>query len=271
MADHQRLLAEFTAPDGEFALEHREVRGVPMRVHRTGPQTLRDVLLGEVAAADEPISAGRHKVFGHGDLGIIPQTSTIASHLPRAMGLAFSLGRAEQLGARSEWPPDAVVVCSFGDASLNHSTALGAVNSALHCAHNGLPMPLLLVCEDNGIGISVRTPHGWIENTYGHRPGLRYFTADGAEPLACLDIARQAADWVRTHRAPAFLHLRTVRLMGHAGSDVESGYRSRTEITADYARDHDRLVELDVNPLLALPRGAVAADVLVRETRSADE
>ncbi|WP_263248698.1 acetate--CoA ligase family protein [Saccharopolyspora rosea] len=40
---------------------------------------------------------------------------------------------------------------------------------------------------------------------------------------------------------------------------------------ADYARDHDRLVELDVNPLLALPRGAVAADVLVRETRSADE
>ena len=35
--------------------------------------------------------------------------------------------------------------------------------------------------------------------------------------------AAAAADWVRTHRRPAFLHLRTVRLMGHAGSDVEAG------------------------------------------------
>ena len=27
-------------------------------------------------------------------------------------------------------------------------------------------MPLLFVCEDNGIGISVKTPRGWIERTY---------------------------------------------------------------------------------------------------------
>ena len=50
---------------------------------------LRDVLLGLVAAADEPISGGRHKVFGNHALAVIPQTSTIASHLPRAMGVAL--------------------------------------------------------------------------------------------------------------------------------------------------------------------------------------
>jgi 2-oxoisovalerate dehydrogenase E1 component len=44
---------------------------------------LRDVLLGVVAATDEPISGGRHKVFGRHDLNVIPQTSTVASHLPR--------------------------------------------------------------------------------------------------------------------------------------------------------------------------------------------
>ena len=43
-----------------------------------------DVLLGLVAAAAEPIAGGRHKVFGHPQLNVIPQTSTIASHLPRA-------------------------------------------------------------------------------------------------------------------------------------------------------------------------------------------
>ena len=53
---------------------------------------LRDVLLGMVAASDEPISGGRHKVFGRHDIHVIPQTSTIASHLPRAFGLAFMLG-----------------------------------------------------------------------------------------------------------------------------------------------------------------------------------
>ena len=74
-----------------------------------------------------------------------------------------------------------MTVCSFGDASANHSTAVGAINAALHASYQGLPMPLLFVCEDNGIGISVKTPRGWIEHTYGNRDGLRYFEADGTD------------------------------------------------------------------------------------------
>ena len=37
--------------------------------------------------------------------------------------------------------------------------------------------------------------------------------------------------------APRFLHLRTVRFLGHAGSDAEIGYRSRAEIGEDLDRD----------------------------------
>lgn len=199
--------------------------------------TLRDVLLGCVAATDEPIAGGRHKVFGRYDLHIIPQTSTIASHLPRAVGVAFSIARAKKLGVSCAWPDDAVTVCSFGDASVNHSTAVGAINTALHSAYQGVPMPLLFVCEDNGIGISVQTPRGWIERTYGGRDDLAYFAADGSDLAATFDAATAAAEWVRTRRRPAFLHLRTVRLMGHAGSDYEPAYRRPEEITADYARD----------------------------------
>ena len=51
-----------------------------------------------MGAADEPISAGRHKVFGRHELAVIPQTSTIASHLPRSFGLAFAIERAARLG-----------------------------------------------------------------------------------------------------------------------------------------------------------------------------
>lgn len=202
-----------------------------------GRDPLRDILLGVVAASEEPISGGRHKVFGRHDLNIIPQTSTIASHLPRALGVAFSIARAKKLGVACPWPDDAITICSFGDASVNHSTAVGAINAALHSAYQGVPMPLLFVCEDNGIGISVKTPRGWIEHTYGNRDGLQYFDADGCDLPATFDAAAAAASWVRSHRRPAFLHLRMVRLMGHAGSDYEPAYRRPDEIATDYERD----------------------------------
>jgi 2-oxoisovalerate dehydrogenase E1 component len=196
-----------------------------------------DVLLGMVAAAAEPIAGGRHKVFGHRHLNIIPQTSTIASHLPRAVGLAFALPRAARVGLAPPWPSDSLVVASFGDASANHSTATGAINTAAYCAYQGLPLPLLLVCEDNGIGISVRTPPGWIAAVLGSRPGIRYAYADGADLAAVYDTALDLAAYVRQRRSPAILHLATARLGGHAGSDVESAYRSAAEIAAAADRD----------------------------------
>ncbi|WP_072686960.1 thiamine pyrophosphate-dependent enzyme [Rhodococcus marinonascens] len=214
---------------GGFFLER--ARQVP------GSDPLRDVLLGVVAAAHEPMSGGRHKVFGRHDLNVIPQTSTIASHLPRAVGVAFSIARAAKLHVTSPWPADAVAVCSFGDASANHSTAAGAINTAIHAAYRGLPVPLLFVCEDNGLGISTKTPAGWIASAFGTREGLEYFAVDGSDLPTAFATAAAAAEWVRIHRRPAFLHLRTVRLMGHAGSDVESAYRSPEEITAEFDRD----------------------------------
>jgi 2-oxoisovalerate dehydrogenase E1 component len=217
-----------------------------------GSQPLRDVLLGLVGAGDEPIAGGRHKVFGHHGLAIIPQTSTIASHLPRAVGIAFCIGRAGKLGVPSPWPADAITVASFGDASASHSTAAGAIGAACRTAYQGLPMPLLLVCEDNGLGISVRTPDGWVAAAYSGRPALRYFSADGCDPAACFDAATAAAAYVRASRSPAFLHLKVVRFLGHAGSDAEVSYRSPAEIAAQYARD----------PLLGTARLIVAAGLL---------
>ena len=202
-----------------------------------GSTPVRDVLQGLMGLADEPIAGGRHKVFGHPDLAVIPQTSTIASHLPRSVGLAIALHRAHRLKVDCEWPEDAVVLCSFGDASANHSSAAGAINTALATAFRGLPVPILFVCEDNGFGISVPTPSGWIEAAYGSRPGLMYVSADGSDPAAAWPAIMQAVDAVRDQRRPVFLHLRTVRFGGHAGSDAEISYRKPREIDADYTRD----------------------------------
>ncbi len=196
-----------------------------------------DMLLGICAARDEPIAGGRHKVIGSLELAIPPQTSTIASHLPRALGLAFALDRARHLGLRTPYPDDAIVVASFGDASASHSTAVGALNAACQTVYGGFPVPLLFVCEDNGLGISVPTPRGWVRAAWSERPGLRYFHADGADPVAVWEATRAAALHVRERRRPAFLHLDVVRLLGHAGSDAEIAYRTAAQIREAEARD----------------------------------
>ncbi len=224
-----------------------------------------DTLLGVVASSDDPIAQGRHKVWGSHAMWIPPQTSTIASHLPKAMGLAFSLGRSRRLGVSRALPDDAVIACSFGDASANHVTALSAINTARYAVRLGLAMPLLLICEDNDTGISVPTPNGWIAATFGQQPHLRYIRAAG-ELDEVWESVGEAIDHVRLTRQPAFLHLRTVRLWGHAGSDAEQTYRSVAEIARIEAQD-----PLVRNARRLAATGAATPDDLrevVRETRA---
>ncbi|MEP4247175.1 thiamine pyrophosphate-dependent enzyme [Tateyamaria sp.] len=233
--------------DGAFQVARAALRGQDM---------CRDMLLSYACAADDPISGGRHKVLGSRDLFIPPQTSTIASHLPKAVGAAFGIGLARK--ARPEaaiLPRDAIAVASFGDASLNHSTAQGAINAAGWTSVQGGALPLLLICEDNGIGISTKTPEGWVAASLAHRPGLTYFAGDGCDLWDAFRAAREAADFVRTHRKPAVLHLRTVRLYGHAGADVATSYLSRAEVEADEAND----------PLLRSAAGLLAQGMTARD------
>ncbi|MCX2730342.1 class I adenylate-forming enzyme family protein [Saccharopolyspora sp. NFXS83] len=79
MLDRERLLAEFTGPGGEFELVPRDVRGIPMRIYATGPQTLRDVLLSTAVHG-----GADYLVFGE-------QRWTFTEHLRVATGLAASL------------------------------------------------------------------------------------------------------------------------------------------------------------------------------------
>ncbi|MEO0911794.1 MAG: thiamine pyrophosphate-dependent enzyme, partial [Pseudomonadota bacterium] len=196
-----------------------------------------DMLLSFTASSEDPISGGRHKVLGSAALNIPPQTSTIASHLPKAVGAAYGLGLRKRLKMDGASSADGLVLCSFGDASVNHSTAQGAFNAAGWAAYQSAALPLLFVCEDNGIGISVKTPEGWIAANFRDRPGLRYFAGDGLDVVDALSTARAAAAYARQQRKPAFLHLQMVRLFGHAGSDVEAAYRDAAEIAAQEARD----------------------------------
>jgi len=202
-----------------------------------GMDPVMDAALSFAASRDDPASGGRHKVWGSKPLWVLPQTSTIASHLPKALGTALAIESGRRIGHTLPIPGDSVVICSFGDASANHATAQTAFNTAAWAAYQRLPAPILFVCEDNGIGISVKTPDGWIAQSFAHRPGLDYFYADGLDLVEGHAQVERALAHCRQTRRPTFLHLRTTRLMGHAGTDFEIEWRPLPELCAAEASD----------------------------------
>jgi 2-oxoisovalerate dehydrogenase E1 component len=228
-------------------LHYRSGGFMAERSRQAGRDFIRETALSFAASAEDPASGGRHKVWGSKPMWVIPQTSTIASHLPKAVGCALAIASAKGIGHRLPVPDDSLVLCSFGDASLNHSTAQGALNSAQWTAHQGLPLPLVFVCEDNGIGISVKTPSEWVAKSVAQRHGLHYVAADGLDLINGSIRVAEALQWCRKRRQPVFLHLRTTRLMGHAGTDFEIEYRDEAELSRAEAMD----------PLLTSARQAV--------------
>jgi len=235
-------------------------RSNAFQIHRSrqlpGQTPCWDMLLSFAASAEDPISGGRHKVIGSKALSIPPQTSTIASHLPKAVGAAFSIGIARMLKLDdTALPPDSIVLASFGDASANHSTAQGAFNTAAWAAYQGTPMPIVFLCEDNGIGISTCTPSGWIQASFGNRAGIDYVRCSGLDMVDAYRGAREAARIARTRRRPVFLHMDCVRLYGHAGSDMQATYLSKAQIERDEERD----------PLLCSAALLIEQDILSAE------
>ncbi|MEO5566415.1 MAG: thiamine pyrophosphate-dependent enzyme [Luteimonas sp.] len=223
-----------------------------------GMDPVMDSALSFAASKDDPASGGRHKVWGSKPLWVLPQTSTIASHLPKAFGTAIAIEQARRIGHALPIPADSIAICSFGDASSNHATAQTAFNAAAWTAYQRLPAPVLFVCEDNGIGISVKTPDGWVARNFAHRPDLDYFAADGLDLAAGYGDVQRAVEHCRRTRRPTFLHLRTTRIMGHAGTDFEIEWRSIEELCAVEASD-----PLLRSAAIALESGVMSKDEIL--------
>ena len=154
---------------------------------------------GFAASSGNPISGGRHKVLGSGALDIPPQKSTIASYYPRRVGAAYSIGLAARTQpVDRQYPQDAIAFCSFGDTSLNRLTAQRALNITGRTAWQRVPLPLMFLCEDSGIGISTKTPTGWVIAALQSRTGLTYFVCNGLDIVGIYATSRAAAGPAQT-------------------------------------------------------------------------
>lgn len=234
---------------------------------------VREQMLSFVCSKLDPISQGRHKVFGSVPLWVPPQTSTIASHLPKAVGAAHALGVAERMQHALPIPADSVILTSFGDASFNHASSQAAFNTAEYWHVKGHDLPLVFICEDNGIGISVSTPSNWVRNTMERRDGIDYVNCSGLHLPDVFLAAQEAEEIARYERRPVFLHIETVRLMGHAGNDTESQYHSMAKIEATEAQDpllHSARIAIDEGMMSSADIIALYQDVRQQVERAAE-
>jgi 2-oxoisovalerate dehydrogenase E1 component len=266
-AGHEQnvVLGELLRPSDPCLLHYRAGAMMVARLRKSPARdAAREILLSVCAKLDDPVCRGRHKVWGSRELWVPPQTSTIASHLPKAVGFAFGFSRTRKLGVDPDLPRDTIVCCSFGDASANHATALTGINAARYAVRQGQPAPVLFVCEDNKRGISVDTPPGWIEARFVNAAHLHYVRAAG-EVDDVWDACRAAIRTCRTTRSPVFLHLDCVRLWGHAGTDVEAAYLDAEEIERTEAAD-----PLLRNARRLIETGAASPDELLTLVRDAE-
>jgi 2-oxoisovalerate dehydrogenase E1 component len=230
-----------------------------------------DMLLGAVAAADDPSSGGRQMPshWGHKELNIVSSSSPTGTQFLQAVGCAEAWLRYELIGDipdRAERTRrDEVTLCSAGDGTTSEGEFWEALNTACN-----LKLPVLFLIEDNGYAISVpvevQTAGGSISKLVAGFPDLHVTEVDGCDPLASYDALSEAVAYCRARKGPALVHAHVIRPYSHSLSDDEVLYKPHPEREEEAKRD-----PLVTFPAMLVEEGIASEDELDAIRRSVDE
>ena len=160
--------------------------------------------------------------------GHICSSAIVGSAIPLAAGAAFAYRHLAN---------GKVACVFFGDGALEEGVFWETLNAA--CV---MKLPLLLVCEDNGL--AAHTPqalrHGFDSITEIVRKfKCNVFQEDTTDVEAIYRLAQKAARAMREESIPSFLYFKCYRYLEHVGveEDFEAGYRPRAELDAWMKKD----------------------------------
>jgi 2-oxoisovalerate dehydrogenase E1 component len=181
-----------------------------------------DELMGLRTGVCMGIGSSQH-LFARGFLSNGPQ----ASLAPVAAGIALH---------HKSIPSGPISTSFIGEGTLGEGVLYETLNLA-----SLWQLPQLFVCENNLYSQSTAQTNAIAGSIRARADafGIAYFEGDTWHTAALIRIVRQAIDFVRTERKPAFLTVRTYRLNAHSKGDDD---RNRDEI--DFFRTHDPLTRL---------------------------
>jgi pyruvate dehydrogenase E1 component alpha subunit len=170
---------------------------------------------------------------------ILGTSAVVGTTVPIALGYALALKR-EGKGR--------VIASFFGDGATEEGVFYESLNfAALH------RLPVLFVCENNGLAIHTPIEKRWATRLLCERVGTYGIPAHQVTDGDFLKIRELAADAIakmRTGGGPSFIECHTYRWREHVGpnEDYDAGYRSRDELVRWQASDQVTAIGKKLSP-----------------------
>ena len=168
-------------------------------------------------------------------VGLVSTNAIVAGHIPMAGGAALSC-RFRATGQ--------VVLCFFGDGASCEGEFFETLNMAMLWR-----VPLVFVCENNGIAISVPTAKSQATPDIADRArgfGMPAAIVDGNDVLAVRDAVATGVARAREGEGPSFVECKTVRWERHsafsAGGSDPAEQRRRWQSVDPIPRYRARLL-----------------------------
>lgn len=187
-----------------------------------------DFMLSVYARAADPNSGGRQMPshFGSRRLRIVTQSSTVATQVVHAAGIAYA---AKVRGV------DEVALTCLGEGSTSEGDWHEALNFA--GVHR---LPFICMVQDNDYAISV--PHrlqmgvdSVARRAAGY--GVHGETVDGGDLLAVYEVMKAAVERARSGDGATLVCAKVARFTSHSSDDDQRRYRPQEELEALLRRD----------------------------------
>ncbi|CAN1234654.1 2-oxoisovalerate dehydrogenase subunit alpha 1, mitochondrial [Linum perenne] len=157
--------------------------------------------------------------YGSKKLNYITISSPLATQIPQAAGVAYSLKMDKK---------DACVATFFGDGSTSEGDFHAGLNFAAVTES-----PVIFVCRNNGWAISTNVSEQFRSDgivVKGQGYGIRSIRVDGNDALAVYSAIHTARHIAVTEGKPVLVEFLTYRVGHHSTSDDSTKYRPLDEI-----------------------------------------
>lgn len=162
------------------------------------------------------------------EVGFMGSSAVVASSIPHTVGTALA---ARRLGK------DQTIVAMFGDGAIDEGVYHESINFA------GVnKLPVLFVCENNGLAVHSRSASRHAFNILEHAESYGLPTSkirEGHDPVKVYEHVVSLVQEMKASDRPMFVEIETCRYMEHVGVGIDytAGYRSEAEIMEWKERD----------------------------------